>query len=200
MKNEIYKYPYNGRIGDETKTFLSDKICEQALIITYRKGQFFCIIKDKATSKTKEITLSAVFIFVILFGRPNPAQSIGITPIPRPVDEIHRPAPKHFHQPAPKVNSRLDKIRMMPTNDMISLTYIHGYYSYINEQRLKKLRSGNLSGNLAIIALSILVYVMFELSGVDAFPIIMHWNAPTSNPGLSPSTSHSSTEIALVPT
>jgi len=40
---------------------------------------------------------------------------------------------------APKVNPRLDKIRMMATNKMIPLIYINGHYSYINKQLLKKL-------------------------------------------------------------
>lgn len=40
---------------------------------------------------------------------------------------------------------------------------------------MKKLRAGDLS---TVIAIGIVIYVMFQLSGVDAFPIIAQWNAP----------------------
>ena len=46
MKKEIYRYPYSSRIGDETKIFLSDQICEQFVNITYRNEEIFCIIKN----------------------------------------------------------------------------------------------------------------------------------------------------------
>ena len=54
MKKEIYKYPYNSRIGDETTIFLSDQICEQFVNITYRNGKTFCIIKNRITPKKKK--------------------------------------------------------------------------------------------------------------------------------------------------
>jgi hypothetical protein len=80
--------------------------------------------------------------------------------------EIHRPAPQHFHQHAPTVNPRLDKIRMMATNEMIPLIYINGHYSYINEQRLKKLRTGALPANLTVI-----VWLFMECS---SYQVLMH--------------------------
>jgi hypothetical protein len=49
----------------------------------------------------------------------------------------------------------------------------------------------------------VVVYGMFQLSGVDAFAILKELgrlNVPTPNPGVAPATSSSSTEIALVPT
>ena len=87
---------------------------------------------------------------------------------------------------APTVNPRLDKILMISTNRMIPLVVINGRYSYINDQLLKKLRGGDLSANLTIIAVGVVVYVMCQLSGVDAFAIynqIGKWNAPTVDPG-----------------
>ena len=65
MKKEIIKYPYNSRIGDETKIFLSDEICESFVNITYR-----------ITDKKKEIVISAAFIFGGLFGMPQEARAI----------------------------------------------------------------------------------------------------------------------------
>ena len=106
MKKEIHKYPYNSRIEDETKIFLSDQICEQVVMITYRNGKIFCTIKDRITSKKKEIAVSAVFIFGALFGMPEEARPIGVPPRVLSAPEIHRPAPQHFHQHAPTVNPR----------------------------------------------------------------------------------------------
>ena len=63
MTKEIYKYPYNARTEDEIKVFLSDKICEQVVKVNYKNGQIFCTIKDRITSKKKEIMLSAAVIF-----------------------------------------------------------------------------------------------------------------------------------------
>lgn len=97
MKKEIIKYPYNSRIGDETKIFLSDEICEQFVNITYRNGKIFCIIKNRITDKKKEIVISAVFIFGGLFGMPEEARTIGVPPRLLSAPEIHRPAPQHFH-------------------------------------------------------------------------------------------------------
>ena len=54
MTKEVYKYPYNVRIEDEIKVFLSDKICGQFVNITYRNGKIFCIIKNKITDKKKK--------------------------------------------------------------------------------------------------------------------------------------------------
>ena len=189
MKKETNKYPYNAII--ENKIFLSDQVCEQVVKITYR-----------ITSKKKEIMLSAA---VALFAMPSEARPIGVPPILPSAPEISRPAPQHFHQYAPTVNTCVYKIIMMPNNEMIPLIYIKGHYSYINEQVLKKLRSGDFASNLGAVAIGIIVYIMFQLGGVDAFAILSELgrlNAPTPNPGFAPATSssYSSTEIALVPT
>ena len=71
-------------------------------------------------------------------------------------------------------------------NHMIPLIYINGHYSYINEQLLKKLRAGDLTSNLSVVVIGVAVYLMFQLSGVDAFGIIAQWNAPTPNIGGGP--------------
>lgn len=90
---------------------------------------------------------------------------------------------------APTVNPRLDKIVMMANNQnnyMIPLIYINGHYSYINEQLLKKLRAGDLSANLTVVVIGVVIYIMCQLSGVDAFAIfdqIGKLNAPRVDPG-----------------
>ena len=148
MKKETNKYPYNAII--ENKIFLSDQVCEQVVKITYR-----------ITSKKKEIMLSAA---VALFAMPSEARPIGVPPILPSAPEISRPAPQHFHQYAPTVNTCVYKIIMMPNNEMIPLIYINGHYSYINEWVLKKLRSGDLASNLGAVAIGIIVYIMFHVS------------------------------------
>jgi hypothetical protein len=40
MKREIHRYPFNAKIGEETKVFLFDQICEQIISITYKNRQY----------------------------------------------------------------------------------------------------------------------------------------------------------------
>jgi hypothetical protein len=74
----------------------------------------------------------------------------------------------------------------MSNNKMIPLIYINGHYSYINEQLLKKLRAGDLSSNITVVIIGIVVCIMFHLAGVDAFQIIANWNAPQPSPTFGP--------------
>lgn len=83
------------------------------------------------------------------------------------------------------------------------LIYINGHYSYINEQLLKKLRAGNLSANVTIVAIGVVIYVMCQFSGVDAFAIldqIGKWNAPHPSPGFGLAATPTSTQILVIPT
>ena len=189
MKREIHKYPYNGRIEDEIKIFLSDQICEQVVSITYRNRQFFCTIKDKITHKKREIAVSAVFILTVLFGIPKQVGAIGVGPIVTSAPEIHRPAPQHFRQYAPTVNPRLDKIYFMPNKETIPLIYLNAKNVYINERVLKRLRAGGFEETLVLMAIGVIVFLTFQLSGTNAFAILEQFvklNAPTTNPGLAP--------------
>ena len=195
MTKEIQKYPYNVRTEDEIKIFFSDRICEQVVRITYTNGQIFCTIKDKIPSKKREILCSATLIFGTLFGIPKDAQPMGVPTRFPSATEIHRSAPQDFHKYAPTVNLRCDKIFMMANNNMkmIPLIYINGHYSYINEQLLKKLRAGDLSAGIAVVTIGVIVYVMCQLPGIDAFTILRELgrlNAPTVDPrfGLDPTT------------
>lgn len=206
MTKEIYKYPYNARTEDEIKVFLSDKICEQVVKVNHKNGQIFCTIKDRITSQNKEIIFSTAILFGVVFAMPYKAKGIGVSPILPSAPEIHRPARQIVPQHAPIINPRLDKIVMMANNynnHMIPLIYINGHYSYINEQLLKKLRAGDLSANLTIVAIGVVIYVMCQLSGVDAFAIfdqIGKWNAPQpiQEFGLAPTST--STQLSVIPT
>lgn len=85
---------------------------------------------------------------------------------------------------APTVNRRLDKILMLSTNRIIPLIYLNGHYCY--HHLLKKLRAGELSGTLTVVTIGVVVYLMCQLSGVDAFVILRELgklNAPTVGPG-----------------
>ena len=85
---------------------------------------------------------------------------------------------------------------------MIPLIYINGHYSYINDQLLKKLRAGTLNSNIMVVPISVVVYVMFQSIGVDAFQIIANfWNTPQPVPTfIVPGPSSSSTQLSVVPT
>lgn len=137
---------------------------------------------------------------------PYKAKGIGVSPILPSAPEIHRPAWQTVPQHAPIINPRLDKIVMMANNynnHMIPLIYINGHYSYINEQLLKKLRAGDLSTNLTIVAIGVVIYVMCQLSGVDAFAIfdqIGKWNAPQPSPGFGLAPTSTSTQLSVIPT
>jgi hypothetical protein len=200
MPKEIYKYPYNARTEDEIKVFLSDKICEQVVKVNYKNGQIFCTVKDRITSQNKEIIVSAAILFGVLFGMPYEAKGIGVSPIRSSAPEIHRSARQTVPKHAPIIKPRLDKIVMMANNRMIPLIYINGHYSYINEQLLKKLRAGDLAGNITVIAIGVVVFIMFQLSGVDAFQIIANWNVPQPSPTFGPGPSSSSTQLSVIPT
>ena len=206
MTKEIYKYPYNARTEDEIKVFLSDKICEQVVKVNHKNGQIFCTIKDRITSQNKEIIFSTAILFGVVFGMPYKAKGIGVSPILPSAPEIHRSARQTVPQHAPIINPRLDKIVMMANNynnHMIPLIYINGHYSYINEQLLKKLRAGDLSANLTIVAIGVVIYVMCQLSGVDAFAIfdqIGKWNAPQPSTGFGLAPTSTSTQLSVIPT
>ena len=206
MKREVQKYPYNVITKDEIKTFLSDKICQQVVSITYKNGQIFYTIKVKITDKKKIITFSVALIFGVLFGMPKEARPMGFTRRVTSVPKIHRPAPPYFHQHALTVTPRLDKIRFITNHKMIPVIYMDRYNGsgYINLELLKKLRCGNnFSTTLTLIAIGGVVYIICQVSGVDGFSIfdqIGQWNAPPLSPQFGTVSSPSSTEIALIPT
>ena len=103
---------------------------------------------------------------------------------------------------APTVNPRLDKILMLSTNRMIPLIYLNGHYCYINDHLLKKLRAGDLSGTLTVVTIGVVVYLMCQLSGVDAFVILRELgklNAPTVDPGFGLNSTYAQPSRRTVP-
>ena len=84
-------------------------------------------------------------------------------------------------KPAPTVNPKIDRIRLIATHEMIPLVYLNGRNSYINEHLLKKLKGGDLTSNLTLVVIGAVVYIMCQLVNVDGFSLlgpIGHWNAP----------------------
>jgi len=182
MTKQIHKYPYNATTEDEIRIFLSDQIYEQVVRITYRNGQIFCTIKDRITSKKKEITLSAAIIFGALLCMPTEARPIGVPGRLPSAPEIHRPAPQHFHQHAPTVNPRLDKIRFIKPSELPLCVYM------MDEQFLRTLKVGKLikelrGGSLTyalignVVFLVVLYGVWILSGGAEGFVL------PQQNPG-----------------
>ena len=163
---EIYKYPYNVRPEDEIKVFISDRIYENV-------------------QNRRIIVVSAGFILTGLFGMPHEVDAIGLPPRGKSATKIYRPGRKQFQQHAPTINLRLDKILMPSTNRMIPVIYLNGHYCYINDHLLKKLRAGDLYGTLSVVTIGVVIYIMCQLSGVDAFVILRElgkFNAPRVDP------------------
>ena len=60
-----------------------------------------------------------------------------------------------------------------------------------------------MSANLTIVAIGVVIYVMCQLSGVDAFAIVDQigkWNAPEPSPGFGLGSTPTSTQLSVIPT
>ena len=163
-------------------------------------------IPSNVKYKTKSVSVVGGFVCACLFDYAPSSGAMGLpaqSPRLSEPREIAQPSQKHPSKVkiAPIVYNRLNKISLIPTKETIPLIYLNAQDVYINEKVLKKLRAGDLSANLGLIAIGVVVYIMIQLSGVDGFTVldqIGKQNAPTTNPGFGPTTA--STEIALVPT
>lgn len=141
--------------------------------------------------------------FVLVFSNVQSIEAIGLSLPPTPVVKV-QPNSKHTYEMkvAPTVNPRLDKILMLSTNRMIPLIYLNGHYCYINDHLLKKLRAGDLSGTLTLVTIGVVVYLMCQLSGVDAFVILRElgkFNAPTVDPGFGLNPTYAQPSSCTVP-
>ena len=77
----------------------------------------------------------------------------------------------------------------MPNKETIPLIYLNAKNVYINERVLKRVRAGGFEENLVLMAIWVIVFLTFQLSGTDAFAILEQFgklNAPTTSPGLAP--------------
>jgi len=92
---------------------------------------------------------------------------------PAPVVRVY-PSYEHQYEVkiAPTVNPRLDKIYFMPNKEMILLIYLNAKNVYINERVLKRLRAGGFEETLVLMAIGVIVFLTFQLSGTDAFVIL----------------------------
>lgn len=170
-----------------------------------RKAVYVFVRKlpSKVNRKPKRVIVVIALGVALWFSNVKPFEAIGLSLSPSQIVRVHKPSYDYRSEIkiAKTVSPKLDKIRLIATNEMITLIYINGNYSYINEQLFKKLRAGDLSASLTIVAIGVVIYVMCQLSDVDAFAIfdqIGKWNAPTVDRGFRPTVA--STEIALVPT
>ena len=171
------------------------------------KRQFVKKISSKVNRKSKRVIIIITLVSTLWFSNVQSAPAMGLSIPTAPVVRI-QPNYRHSSEvkTAPTVRPRLNKIVMMANNHnnhMIPLIYINGHYSYINEQLLKKLRAGDLSTNLTIVAIGVVIYVMCQLSGVDAFAIfdqIGKWNAPQPSPGFGLAPTSTSTQLSVIPT
>ena len=125
----------------------------------FRNQELVYQFMTKLSSNTKRKCLGFVLVF-------SNIQSVEA--IPTPVVKV-QPNYKHTYEMkvAPTVNPRLDKILMLSTNRMIPLIYLNGHYCYINDHLFKKLRAGDF-----VVTIGVVVYLMCQLSGVDAFVIL----------------------------
>lgn len=165
---------------------LNDTSCGMKLV-SITNSTLLLIRPSNVKDKTKRLIIVISLATVVYFSGLESAEAIGLSLPPTPVVKV-QPIYNHTYEMkvAPTVNRRLDKILMLSTNRMIPLIYLNGHYCYINDHLLKKLRAGDLSGTLTVVTIGVVVYLMCQLSGVDAFVILRELgklNAPTVDPG-----------------
>ena len=167
---------------------LKDTSCSIKLVsITNSTVLLIRNLPSNVNHKTKRVILVIALVSGVWFSNLESVEAMGLSVPPTPVIRV-QPSYEHPSEVkiAPIVYKRLDKISLMPTKEMIPLIYINAQNVYINEKVLKKLRAGDLSGNLVLVTVGVVVYIMCQLSSVDAFTIfdqIGKWNAPTVDPG-----------------
>ena len=191
---EIYKFPYNGRVEDETEIFLSDLICQCVLKINSRNSEFFYVIRHKINSKKTKILVTttnkiknsknkiivkkkeifvgtAILVSWWLFPRNTHAMGLPVRSPSMCVIELNRTVKVDVYQYAPTVSPREDKVFMNNNNiiPLIYMNYMNGHYSYINEKLLKKLRAGDLSSTVAVAFITLFVLLIAQSGGVEAF-------------------------------
>lgn len=158
-------------------------------LVSISNSTLLVISPSNVKDKTKRLIIVISLATVVYFSVLESAEAIGLSmPMPpAPVLRVQR-SYKHSSEVkiAPIAEKRLDKILMLSTKRMIPLIYLNGDYCYINDHLLKKLRAGDLSGTLTVVTIGVVVYLMCQLSGVDAFVILREvgkLNAPTVDPG-----------------
>ena len=183
-----------------------DEIIEIDRQVANNREAAYLFVRELPSNSKRKVFVYGMFLFQL--GQPLvPCATVVMMPLPPAIERL---SPfeqdkilgnkNYYPQITPIINPRLDKIVMMYNNRMIPLISINGHYSYINEQLLKKLRAGDLAVNITVIAIGVVIYIMCQLSGVDAFQIITNWNAPQPSPTIGPGPSSSSTQLSVIPT
>ena len=153
--------------------------------------------------KSKRIIIVVTLVSTVWFSnvQPSPAMGLSIPPRATPVGRVQ---PSYQHPAelkiAPTVNPRLDKIYLMPNKEMIPLIYLNAKNVYINERVLKRLRAGGFEETLVLMAIGVIVFLTFQLSGTDGFAILEQFgklNAPTVDPGFGLNPTYKKTPSAL---
>ena len=192
-------YSYSTNLTEDEIVEIDKKVFRNRELV-YR---FMTKLSSNTKHKTKRMTIVVCLGFVLVFSNIQSVEAIGLSLPPTPVVKV-QPNYKHTYEMkvAPIVNPRLDKILMLSTNRMIPLIYLNGHYCYINDHILKKLRAGDLSGTLTVVTIGVVVYLMCQLSGVDAFVILRElgkFNAPTVDPGFGLNPTYAQSSSCTVP-
>jgi hypothetical protein len=195
-------YSYSRYLTEDEIVEIDKKVFRNRELV-YR---FITRLSSNTKRKTKRVIIVVCLGFVLVFSNVQSVEAIGLSLAPSYMSiEIVQP---NYQRPSdvkisPTVVERVGKIYFMANKQIIPLIYLNTQQVDINEKILKRLRGGDLSSNLALIAIGGVVYLILLSAGVDAFAILQQIssvNAPTTSPGFTPTTSSSSTEIALVPT
>ncbi len=152
---------------------LRDTSCGMKLVLIIDSTISLKKIPSKFNYKSKRVIVGITLVSTLWLSNVEAAPAMGLSLAAAPVVRLQS-SYRHSYKvkTAPIVRPRLDKIVMTSHKHMIPLIYLNGHYSYINEQLLKRLRSGDLSANLTIVAIGVVIYVMCQFSGVDAFTIL----------------------------
>nr|WAJ48232.1 hypothetical protein DMDDKFKA_00011 [Haslea ostrearia] len=172
-------YSYSTNLTEDEIVEIDKKVLRNRELVYV----FLTKLSSNTKRKTKRVIIVVCLGFVLVFSNIQSVEAIGLSLPPTPVVKV-QPNYKHTYKMkvAPTVNPRLDKILMLSTNRMIPLIYLNSHYCYINDHSLKKLRAGDLSGTLTVVTIGVVVYLICQLSGVDAFVILRELgtlNAPT---------------------
>jgi len=160
---------------DSIVTNLSPMEVESCYVYSFK-------LKNKVKKTIAIIVLGTTF----WIGTPQPSEAMGLSIPPRSTP-VGRVQPSYQHPAelkiAPIVDKRLDKIYFMPNKEMIPLIYLNAQNVYINEKVLKRLRAGGFEETLVLMAIGLVVFLTFQLSGADAFAVFDQFgkfNAPTT--------------------
>lgn len=195
-------YSYSRYLTEDEIVEIDKKVFRNRELV-YR---FITRLSSNTKRKTKRVIIVVCLGFVLVFSNIQSVEAIGLSlALSYMSIEIVQP---NYQRPSdvkisPTVVERVGKIYFMANKQIIPLIYLNTQHVDINDKILKRLRGGDLSSNLALIAIGGVVYLILLSAGVDAFAILQQIssvNAPTTSPGFTPTTSSSCTEIALVPT